>query len=190
MSKKNTLKNGSSHNNYAVAGIIVCSIGAIVLVEGIEFLLCRCNTFLPICIPWMDDYEWIYELSIVLTLIRKYLFKSKSVFWNLWFKNFILFVVIIIVIPASILLPNKYFGAGKEMSIRGIVIETKQASSGAPSKTPHHEEYWLKIKLSEEDAYFWYDYGEEPPLSTKCILSVKKGLFGLRYADNVDFLIE
>ena len=190
MSKKGSLKNASSHNNYAVAGIVICSIGAIILVEGIEILLCRCNTILPICIPWMDDYYWIYTLSFVLTLIRKYLLKSKNGFVDMWLKNLILFAVIIIVIPASILLPNKYFCAGKELSVRGIVIESKQASSGAPSKAHHQSEYWLKIKLSEEDAYFWYDYGKYPPLSTECILSVKKGLFGLRYADNVDFLIE
>ena len=190
MSKKGTLKNGCSHNNYAVAGIIVCSIVAIVLVVGVEFLLRRCNTILPICIPWMDDYYWIYILSFALTLIRKYLLKSKKGFVDMWLKSLILFAVIIIVIPASVLLPNKYFGVRKEMSVRGIVIETEQASSGAPSKAHHQSECWLKIKLSEEDAYFWYDHGKNPPLSTRCILSVKKGLFGLRYADNVDFLIE
>ena len=45
--------------------------------------------------------------------------------------------------------------------------------------------------LDNEDISFWYDtYKETKPLGTKCIMNIKRGFFGLRYADNVDFLVE
>ena len=70
------------------------------------------------------------------------------------------------------------------------VIDIQQASVG-PSKTASPLRNYVKIKVDNENTSFWYDINNEPkPVGTKCILSVQKGFFGLRFVENVDFLVE
>ena len=52
----------------------------IVLFTGLEVSVRKSNMLLPICIPWMYDYEVLFAVSIVLALIIKYLCKSKKKF--------------------------------------------------------------------------------------------------------------
>ena len=190
MNNKEKKSAGGHENNKIVLLLVFMFLGIIFVVGiGADFLY-KCNIIISICVPWMNAYEWVYGGALGLTLIKKYLFHSKCDIGEIWLKSLFFVSVIVIIIPASIFLLNKYLNTDKEVYVCGKVIETRHESSWEPSKTPGSKCYWLKIKLENEDFSFWYDYGKKPPLSTKCILSVKKGLFGLRYADNVDFLIE
>ena len=94
-----------------------------------------------------------------------------------------------ILIPALILLPNKYLPStilAKEKY--GVVIDFASVTT---NKSPSCKNNYVKIKLDNEDISFWYDiHKETKPLGTKCIMNIKRGFFGLRYADNVDFLVE
>ena len=147
---------------------------------------------LPICIPWMYDYEVLFAVSIVLALIIKYLCKSKKDFLYLWLMYFWKLAVFIVMIPAVIFLTNNFLGSEESLKhCEGLIIDIQQASVG-PSKTvsPPLRNY-VKIKVDNENTSFWYDINKETkPLGTKCIMNIKRGFFGLRYADNVDFLVE
>ena len=94
-----------------------------------------------------------------------------------------------ILIPALVFLPNKYLSSKSSFKEEyGKVIDLTAVSV---NKTPTSKKNYVKIKLDNEDISFWYDtYKETKPLGTKCIMNIKRGFFGLRYADNVDFLVE
>lgn len=169
-----------------------CILLFIVLFTGLEVSVRKSNMLLPICIPWMYDYEVLFAVSIVLALIIKYLCKSKKDFLYLWLMYFWKLAVFIVMIPAVIFLTNNFLGSEESLKhCEGLIIDIQQASVG-PSKTasPPLRNY-VKIKVDNENTSFWYDINNEPkPVGTKCILSVQKGFFGLRFVENVDFLVE
>lgn len=163
----------------------------IVLFTGLEVSVRKSNMLLPICIPWMYDYEVLFAVSIVLALIIKYLCKSKKDFLYLWLMYFWKLAVFIVMIPAVIFLTNNFLGSEESLKhCEGLIIDIQQASVG-PSKTASPLRNYVKIKVDNENTSFWYDINNEPkPVGTKCILSVQKGFFGLRFVENVDFLVE
>lgn len=163
----------------------------IVLFTGLEASVRKSNMLLPICIPWMYDYEVLFAVSIVLALIIKYLCKSKKDFLYLWLMYFWKLAVFIVMIPAVIFLTNNFFSSEESLKhCEGLIIDIQQASVG-PSKTASPLRNYVKIKVDNENTSFWYDINKETkPLGTKCIMNIKRGFFGLRYADNVDFLVE
>ena len=92
---------------------------------------------------------------------------------------------IYVIIPALIFLPNRYIPVEKNKTCYGLIVNTDYTSS----KGKHY--YSAKVKLNNEDTYFWYRTGDKPkPIGTKCILSVGRGIFGLRYVQDVDFIVE
>lgn len=163
----------------------------IVLFTGLEVSVRKSNMLLPICIPWMYDYEVLFAVSIVLALIIKYLCKSKKNFLYLWLMYFWKLAVFIVMIPAVIFLTNNFYSSEESLKhCEGLIIDIQQASVG-PSKTASPLRNYVKIKVDNENTSFWYDINNEPkPVGTKCILSVQKGFFGLRFVENVDFLVE
>ena len=104
-------------------------------------------------------------------------------FWKL--------AVFIVMIPAVIFLTNNFLGSEESLKhCEGLIIDIQQASVG-PSKTASPLRNYVKIKVDNENTSFWYDINNEPkPVGTKCILSVQKGFFGLRFVENDDFLVE
>lgn len=163
----------------------------IVLFTGLEASVRKSNMLLPICIPWMYDYEVLFAVSIVLALIIKYLCKSKKDFLYLWLMYFWKLAVFIVMIPAVIFLTNNFYSSEESLKhCEGLIIDIQQASV-EPSKTASPLRNYVKIKVDNENTSFWYDINNEPkPVGTKCILSVQKGFFGLRFVENVDFLVE
>lgn len=163
----------------------------IVLFTGLEACVRKSNMLLPICIPWMYDYEVLFAVSIVLALIIKYLCKSKKNFLYLWLMYFWKLAVLMVMIPAVIFLTNNFLSSEESQKhCEGLIIDIQQASVG-PSKTASPLENYVKIKVDNENTSFWFDINNEPkPVGTKCILSVQKGFFGLRFVENVDFLVE
>ena len=89
------------------------------------------------------------------------------------------------------LLDKQFFSSEESLKhCEGLIIDIQQASVG-PSKTASPLRNYVKIKVDNENTSFWYDINKETkPLGTKCIMNIKRGFFGLRYADNVDFLVE
>ena len=162
---------------------------AIALIVYLEILVKDSNTLLPICIPWMYDRFAMCVISILLAFIKKISGKSKEKFGSIFGGYCIKTALCFILIPALILLPNKYLPStilAKEKY--GVVIDLASVKT---NKSPSSRNYYVKIKLDNEDISFWYDtYKETKPLGTKCIMNIKRGFFGLRYADNVDFLVE
>ena len=162
---------------------------AIALIVYLEILVQDNNTLLPICIPWMYDRFAMCVISILLAFIKKISGKSKEEFGSIFGGYCIKTALCFILIPALILLPNKYLPStilAKEKY--GVVIDFASVTT---NKSPSCKNNYVKIKLDNEDISFWYDtYKETKPLGTKCIMNIKRGFFGLRYADNVDFLVE
>ena len=162
---------------------------AIVLIVYLEILVQDCNTLLPICIPWMYDRFAMCVISILLAFIKKISGKSKEEFGSIFGGYCIKTALCFILIPALILLPNKYLPSTILVKEKyGVVIDL---ASIKINKSTSSRKNYVKIKLDNEDISFWYDtYKETKPLGTKCIMNIKRGFFGLRYADNVDFLVE
>ena len=167
-------------------GILIIVIALIVY---LEILVKDSNTLLPICIPWMYDRFAMCVISILLAFITKISGKSKEKFGSLFGGYCIKTALCFILIPALILLPNKYLPStilAKEKY--GVVIDFASVTT---NKSPSCKNNYVKIKLDNEDISFWYDiHKETKPLGTKCIMNIKRGFLGLRYADNVDFLVE
>jgi hypothetical protein len=84
-------------------------------------------------------------------------------------------------------LPNRYIPISPKTERIGIVVDNTEWGL---SKTGFSSNY-VKIKVAEEDVCFWYNlYKSSKPLGNKCIVSMRRGLFGIRYVENVDFLVE
>ena len=161
----------------------------IALVVDLEILVQHSYTLLPICIPWMYYIIGISIVSVLLALIKKCFSKTSEKFVEIEAMYLLKTSLCFILIPALILLPNKYLPStilAKEKY--GVVIDFASITT---NKSPSSKKYYVKIKLDDEDISFWYDtYKETKPLGTKCIMNINRGFFGLRYADNVDFLVE
>mgnify|MGYP004621099169 FL=1 len=168
---------------------IILLMAVIALVVFFEILVQDNNTLLPICIPWMYDRFAMCVISILLAFIKKISGKSKEEFGSIFGGYCIKTALCFILIPALILLPNKYLPSTILVKEKyGVVIDL---ASIKINKSTSSRQNYVKIKLDNEDISFWYDtYKETKPLGTKCIMNIKRGFFGLRYADNVDFLVE
>ena len=118
-----------------------------------------------------------------------FLRKTSEGFWDVWGTYLLKTSLCFILIPALILLPNKYLPSTILVKEKyGVVIDL---ASIKINKSTSSRKNYVKIKLDNEDISFWYDtYKETKPLGTKCIMNIKRGFFGLRYAYNVDFLVE
>lgn len=160
-----------------------------VLIVYIDLLVQYSYTLLPICIPWMYDKIGMITFSGLCALIKKYLGKSSDGFSDISCVCFVKVSLCFILIPALVFLPNKYLSLTSSFKEEyGKVIDLTYVYV---NKSPSSKQYYVKIKLDNEDISFWYDtYKETKPLGTKCIMNIKRGFFGLRYADNVDFLVE
>lgn len=161
-----------------------CALLLIVL----ESFLRKSNTLLPICIPWMYDYIFVVVLSVLLALIKKYIGKTSKPFSDIWATYVVKTFVVTVILPAIILLPNKYLAKNIKRECQGVITDEIALKV---SKSTSSTRNYLKIQLVGENVSFWYESGKKStPVGTKCILSVQKGFFGLRFVDNVDFLVE
>ena len=149
-----------------------------VLIVYIDLLVQHSYTLLPICIPWMYDIIGVNFVSILLALIKIFLRKTSEGFWNVWGTYLLRTSLCFILIPALILLPNKYLPSTILVKEKyGIVIDL---ASIKINKSTSSRKNYVKIKLDNEDISFWYDiHKETKPLGTKCIMNIKRGFFGM-----------
>ena len=151
------------------------------------------NTLLSICIPWMYYQFVLLLLFIVLEVFRDYYNKPKKPRRKnknrrvLSYTFSIKCIAAIIIIPALFFLPNRYFKIEPEIEYEGCVVDQTEWKL---SKTASWDNY-VKIKIDDSNTSFWCCMGKESwPIGTKCIISARKGIFGMRYVENVRFLIE
>ena len=147
------------------------------------------DTLLPVCIPWMY-YLYIvvggvFLLSFVVNPIRKhFLHKKKSISDSYELK----IIMILIIVPAIIFLPNRYIPIESGTEYQGEIVSQTSFSG---TKSTSSKRNYVKIKLNQEDTSFWYSLNKESkPLGSKCIVTVRRGIFGMRYVENVVFLVE
>lgn len=146
------------------------------------------DTLLAICIPWMY-YQFVvlgtFFLPTIVNFVRKYFCKSSnrknhiedSYVWEI--------AMLLIIVPAIIFLPNRYIPIEPEKEYRGEVIDI---TSAPVNKSPSSNRNYVKVRLDGEDTSFWYCLNKaSKPLGSKCIVSVRKGIFGMRYVEKVDF---
>lgn len=167
--------------------VIYIILYAIVLV-CLEIMVRRNNTLLPICIPWMYDYVLMLFLPFGIASVKKWLFNSHKKFFDIYEVIFLKTIQFIILIPSIVFLPNKFIPIDEPTSCCGTI---SSIDSLKITRTRSSIRYYVKIKLIGDDYSFWYDLGKEiKPLGTKCDLTVRRGLFGLRFVEKVDFPME
>ena len=148
------------------------------------------DTLLPICIPWMYYQYVVYSVLLLPygeAFIRKYFKKNKnkkeevsdSYIWKI--------AVVIIIVPAIIFLPNRYIPIEDEIIYKGVVVDQTTASV---NKSPSSDINYDKIQIIGEDVSFWYWHIKSKPNGKKCLISVRRGIFGMRCVSNVDFVEE
>ena len=168
-------------------------VSIIVIVIATRLIEDAClKTLLPICIRWMYYQSVLLLFYIILELFRayhaRYVNKNKRTKQQILSSSFSIRVLqILIIISGMLFLPNRYIPIGPKTEEIGIVVDNTEWGL---SKTGFSSNY-VKIKIDEEDVCFWYNlYKSSKPLGNKCIVSMRRGLFGIRYVENVDFLVE
>ena len=101
-------------------------------------------------------------------------------FWNTFW---------LIITSSIIALPNRFIPIDDTKVITGKVVDKTKWK--LLSKTTGGWQNYVKIKIDGEDTFFWYnlDY-ENKEYGTRCLISERKGIWGLRYVTNVDFIVE
>lgn len=154
----------------------------------IHELVLHSYTLLPVCIPWMYAYIAMAILLVLLALVKKYLCKSADKLIDICGTYLLKIVFVIIIVPAIILLPNRYIPIGPEIEYYGVVIDQTSIKSSKSSATNSN---YVKIKLNGENTSFWCDINNDTePIGKRSIFYVRRGIFGMRYAHKIDFLVE
>ena len=154
------------------------------------------NTLFPYCVLWM-----YYGFSVIVILgaliIIQYIYNRKQKKCAKKQKkkdddNDALPYIItfwLIIITSLVALPNRFIPIGSTKVITGKVVgKTKWKLL---LKTAGGWQNYVKIKIDGENTFFWYnlDY-ENKEYGTRCIINERKGIWGLRYVTNVDFIVE
>ena len=149
------------------------------------------DTLLPICIPWMYSYLVLGLLLMLPILVApcKKLFGKKPKNCNINHETFMLkAVVLLIIVSAIVFIPNRYIPIRPKSECQGIVVDK---TSVVFNKTPSFYRNYVKIQLDGENISFWYCLNKNSkPLGSKCLISVRRGIFGMRYVEKADFLVE
>lgn len=146
------------------------------------------DTLLPICIPWMY-YQYVvlgvFLLSFMINPIKKHfqnpsLIKKSTMDYYEW-----AIAVALVIVPAFIFLPNRHIPIEPRKELRGNTINQTSASINKSSSSARN---YVKIKLDQENTCFWYCINKDSiPLGNKCIVYTRRGIFGMRYVEKVDF---
>ena len=148
------------------------------------------KTLLSVYIPWIHYVECLLAIIVcgfVLIKAMRKVFKKRN-------KNIIkaierfgtVFIFTIVIVPSLIFLPNRLIHIESEHILYGHVVENN--SWKPPSKSTGRITC-VKIKIDGENTWFWYDC-KKKAIGTRCLISERKGIWGLRYVTNVDFIVE
>ncbi len=178
---------------YGTPNYISATVSLIIIVITTKLIEDAClDTILPISIRWMYYQSVLLLLYVVLELFCAYYMKFKSRSKKTKHRVFpravsIRVIQILTVISGLVFLPNRYISIESRIENTGVVIDY---TKWGLSKTGFDSNY-VKIKLAKDGSCFWYDmYTHSKPLGSKCIVTVRRGIFGMRYVENVVFLVE
>ena len=144
------------------------------------------HTLLPICIPWMYYLFILVIVYVVLELTlsyfsisRKNVAKRHTFPFTFSFKC----IFVLVLVPAFIFLPNRYIQIESRSEHQGVIVDnTTWKMTRATSSD------YVKIRIDEDNASFWYNMRKDSkPLGSKCRVSLGRGLFGMRYVEEVSF---
>ena len=144
------------------------------------------HTLLPICIPWMYYLFILVIVYVVLELTlsyfsisRKNVAKRHTFPFTFSFKC----IFVLVFVPAFIFLPNRYIQIESRSEHQGVIVDnTTWKMTRATSSD------YVKIRIDEDNASFWYNMRKDSkPLGSKCRVSLGRGLFGMRYVEEVSF---
>ncbi len=145
------------------------------------------HTLLPICIPWMY-YPFILVIVYVvleltlsyISIFKKNVAKRHTFSFTFSFKC----IFMLVIVPALIFLPNRYIQKGPASEHQGVIVDNTTWSTTRAVSSSNY----VKIRVDEKSASFWYDMRKDSkPIGRKCMVSVKRGLFGMGYIERVDF---
>lgn len=163
------------------------TIGVIVVIMSYIEMACL-DTLLPICIRWMYYPFVMCVIFIALETFREHFGKPKKKKQkgpSLSFSFTLKCMSVLILIPAFIFIPNRYIPTKPKTEYLGVVIDN--TTWPAMTKTPINNNY-VKVKLNGENTSFWYCLKKDSKsLGSKCFVSVKRGIFGMRYVKRVNF---
>ena len=132
---------------------LIIAVFAIILSIKTEVSLT--STLFPICIPWMEFETTLLFLMCILFLLQNYKAKrkgGKEEYNYSWIFKTILWLIII---PASVALPNRYIPISNTRIHTGKVVD--KTRSKMPTKTTGGWQNYVKIKIDGENTYFWYN---------------------------------
>ena len=148
------------------------------------------KTLLSVYIPWIHYVACLSAIVVcgfVLIKAMRKVFKKRNKNIIKAIERFgIVFIFTIVIVPSLIFLPNRLIPIESEHVLYGHVVENN--SWKPPSKSTGRISC-VKIKIDGENTWFWYDY-KKKAIGTRCIINERKGIWGLRYVTNVDFIVE
>lgn len=167
-----------------------------IIMETTQF--CGTYTLMPVCLPWMYYDFFMCCLCIAFFIIMEIILKvmskrhtgrkKKQLGPSYYIWPFIA-ISAVIIIPALIILPNRFVSVNSSVTYHGTVIE-REDQVCTLTKTAGSKFNYVKIKLNDNTT-FWHNINQETkPLGTRCIIKAKTGIFGLRYVQDVDFIVE
>lgn len=146
------------------------------------------DTILPKCLSWIHYMEFLlyfYGIGnlIFLNILRKLNCQTHIV--KCWLDYLL---AAFLLVPGIIFIPNRYTSIGKQQVSRGTIV--KLSSWQLPSKTTNGSNIsCAKIMTADGKRFFWHNCHDEA-IGTKCIIKSNRGIFGLRYVQDVDFIVE
>ena len=148
------------------------------------------KTLLYVDIPWIHYVECLLAIIVcgfVLIKAMRKVFKKRNKNIIKAIERFgIVFIFTIVIVPSLIFLPNRLIPIESEHIFYGHVVENNYWKP--PSKSTGRITC-VKIKIDCENTWFWYD-SKKKAIGTRCLISERKGIWGLRYVTNVDFIVE
>ena len=146
------------------------------------------RTLLPYSIKWLYYLITIFSVPLLISLWQKYVRKSDESLSNIYGVYYVKSVILFILILSILFVPNRYILLGDSVKCYGIVVDedyivyTKSSSSYSNL---------VKINLMTDHTSFWCDLNKKnKPIGSKCVVSVRRGIFGMRYVEDVDFIVE
>lgn len=186
MKKKNRIK--EEHHgpikSFVFRHFLTCVFTIVALFTFLAIMIERSMTLLPVCIYWKDVQVGIILLSAILAVVKNFRFKSSYKIMEQFVIYFAEISSFCIITLACVFLPNRYIHKEEPTTYYGLIIDTTKEYSKAIYN-------FAKIKLNGEDTCLWYETGREAkPVGTRCILTIGRGIFNLRYVQDVDFIVQ
>ena len=143
------------------------------------------RTLLPYCFKWLYYLIAIFSIPLFISLWKKYVRGSDETFSYIYGVIYLKSVMLFAIILSILFVPNRYILLGNPIKYNGIVVD-KDYIVYTKSSSSHSS--LIKIYLKDDQTSFWYDLNKKTkPVGSKCIVSVRRGIFGMRYVEKVDF---